>query len=93
MRIESCNLILTYDTGSERIPRLYRFLRQNLFWLQRSIFCGQVGKKGVDNLEFHLKPLIDPSYDSIYFFRLNYPFTLEIESWGRDSGDFASWRC
>lgn len=89
MILENCNLLLTYDTGSERIPRLYRFLRQNYFWLQRSIFCGQVGRKTVGKLVSDLAPLIDPGYDSVYLFQLNYPFTLSIETWGRDLGGLA----
>ncbi|QTX32144.1 CRISPR-associated endonuclease Cas2 [Aminithiophilus ramosus] len=86
MKIERCNLILTYDTAADRIPPIYRYLQKNFFWLQRSIFCGQIGKNGTDRLERQLRPLIDPSYDSVYLFQLRYPFTMEVETWGKTEG-------
>ena len=45
------------------------FLRQNLFWIQNSVFEGEVTKSEYNSIISGLNNIIDPNEDSVIIYR------------------------
>ncbi|MCL2156422.1 MAG: CRISPR-associated endonuclease Cas2 [Methanobrevibacter sp.] len=62
-------LIIVYDIKVERVNKVKSFLRQNLFWIQNSVFEGEVTKSEYNSITFGLTNIIDSNEDSIIIYR------------------------
>jgi len=62
-------LIIVYDIKVERVNKVKSFLRQNLFWIQNSVFEGEVTKSDFNYIKSGLNDIIDLNEDSIIIFR------------------------
>jgi CRISPR-associated protein Cas2 len=62
-------LIIVYDIKAERVNKVKSFLRQNLFWIQNSVFEGEVTKSEFTYIKSELNNIIDSKEDSIIIFR------------------------
>lgn len=61
-------LIIVYDIKVERVNKVKSFLRQHLFWIQNSVFEGEVTKSQFQEIKTKLKEIIDENEDSIIIF-------------------------
>ena len=61
-------VIIVYDIKVERVNKVKSFLRQYLFWIQNSVFEGEITKSHYKKIEEGLKIIIDPQEDSIIIF-------------------------
>lgn len=86
MQLDKFNVFLAYDLGTRRIPKVYKYLSGRLHWQQRSLFCGELDRRGTLRLRAGLEPLVDLSHDRILFLRLRYPYPLETVTWGLNEG-------
>lgn len=62
-------LIIVYDIKVERVNKVKSFLRQNLFWIQNSVFEGEVTKSEFLKIKSGLRDIINSDEDSIIIFR------------------------
>ncbi|MDR2624586.1 MAG: CRISPR-associated endonuclease Cas2 [Methanobrevibacter sp.] len=62
-------LIVVYDIKVERVNNVKKFLRQNLFWVQNSVFEGEVTESEFNYITNGLKKVIDEEKDSIIIYK------------------------
>ena len=62
--------ILVYDVGEERIEKVRKFLRQYMYWIQNSVFEGEISEYELKIIQQNVSKMIDEN-DSvlIYIFR------------------------
>lgn len=63
--------IAVYDIASEtRLPRVLKTFRKYLFWIQNSVFEGELNETQFKSLKEDLKKVINKQEDSILFFNV-----------------------
>mgnify|MGYP001184719548 CR=1 FL=1 len=64
-------VILVYDVGEERVARVLKKCRQYLYWVQNSVFEGDISPGRLKRLKRELEGLVHQKEDSviIYEFR------------------------
>ena len=64
-------IIIVYDIGVERVNKVKSYLRTELYWIQNSVFEGEVTSSQFKRIKTNLKKIIDKEKDSviIYSFR------------------------
>lgn len=67
-------VIIVYDIKVERVNKVKSFLRQHLFWIQNSVFEGEVSRSEFQKIKNGLLDIIDEE-DSIII----YPFEFFSE--------------
>ena len=61
-------LIIVYDIKVDRVNKIKSFLRQYLYWIQNSVFEGEVSKSEFKIIKDGLKEIIEEDEDSIILF-------------------------
>ncbi|WP_334139607.1 CRISPR-associated endonuclease Cas2, partial [Thermovirga lienii] len=77
------NTVVIYDVGQKRVAKVHKLLSGYLFWEQNSVFSGNLSLKVLRKVLFKVDSLIDPREDCVYCYRLKYPFSLQVERWGK----------
>jgi len=62
--------IFVYDVGQKRVGRIHKFLKKYLFWIQNSVFEGELTEGTLAEVIAGLKKLIKMEIDSIIIFEL-----------------------
>ncbi|MDR0911087.1 MAG: CRISPR-associated endonuclease Cas2 [Methanobrevibacter sp.] len=62
-------LIIVYDIKVERVNKVKKFLRENLFWIQNSVFEGEVTNSEYNTIMTGLENIIEEDEDSIIIFK------------------------
>ncbi|WP_067258253.1 CRISPR-associated endonuclease Cas2 [Methanobrevibacter cuticularis] len=75
-------LIIVYDIKVERVNKVKSFLRQNLFWVQNSVFEGEVTKSEYLNIESGLNDIININEDSIIMYKFRTDDMMQKEILG-----------
>jgi len=63
-------IIIVYDINVDRVNKVKSFLRQHLFWIQNSVFEGEVTESQLKEIMTKLKDIIDEDADSIIIFKI-----------------------
>lgn len=63
-------VLLVYDVDVSRVPKVCKFLRRYLHWVQNSVFEGELRESQLEEVRLGLRELIDPTSDSIYLYRV-----------------------
>lgn len=73
-------LIIVYDIKVDRVNKVKSFLRQYLFWIQNSVFEGEVTKSEFKIIKYGLKEIIEEDEDSIilYNFKMEKMMNKEV---------------
>lgn len=73
-------IILVYDIGQKRVAKILKICRKYLYWVQNSVFEGEITPANLVKLKTELNRKIDPEYDSviIYSFRTTKYSSIEI---------------
>lgn len=66
-------VIIVYDIKVERVNKVKSFLRQYLFWIQNSVFEGEVSKSEFKIIHDGLMNIIDTECDSVIIYKLRMP--------------------
>lgn len=66
-------LILVYDVEAKRVAKICKRLRQRLNWVQNSVFEGEVTEADFSRIRHDLAKLMDLTYDSVLFYRIDNP--------------------
>jgi CRISPR-associated protein Cas2 len=82
--------IVVYDVSQSRVAKVLKHCRRYLYWVQNSVFEGQITSAQLRIMKDGLRKIIDPSEDSviIYTFRtMKYSSveTLGVKKGGEDS--------
>lgn len=73
-------LIIVYDIKVDRVNKVKSFLRQYLYWIQNSVFEGEVTKSEFKIIKDGLKEIIEEDEDSIilYNFQMKKMMNREV---------------
>lgn len=73
-------LIIVYDIKVDRVNKVKSFLRQYLYWIQNSVFEGEVTKSEFKIIKYGLKEIIEEDEDSIilYNFKMEKMMNREV---------------
>ena len=80
------HVIIAYDIGVERLPKVYRIMKQYLNWVQNSAFEGDLTAGQLEELRLKVYEVIDQSKDCIVVFSMDNPKWLEKKIWGHEKG-------
>jgi len=64
------NYIVVYDIGQKRVARVHKLMKKYLFWIQNSVFEGELTKSQFEKMKIELKKIIKKDIDSIIIFEL-----------------------
>ena len=73
-------VIIVYDVKVERVNKVKSFLRQYLFWIQNSVFEGELTNSEFKKVNNGLREIINEECDSviIYKFMMEESLTREV---------------
>ncbi|WP_132996417.1 CRISPR-associated endonuclease Cas2 [Sporanaerobacter acetigenes] len=73
-------VILVYDIGEKRVAKVLKTCRKYLYWVQNSVFEGQISEANLTKLKVELGRIINYEQDSIiiYSFRTTKYSNVEI---------------
>ena len=63
-------VIIVYDVNVDRVNKVKAFLRQYLFWIQNSVFEGEVSESEFKLINDGLVKIIDEDLDSVIIYKL-----------------------
>ena len=75
-------VIIVYDVKVERVNKVKSFLRQHLFWIQNSVFEGELTNSEFKKLSDGLMNIIDKESDSVIIYKLMMEESLTREVLG-----------
>ena len=75
-------VVIVYDINVERVNKVKSFLRQHLFWIQNSVFEGEVTESEFELIYKGLMEIIDTDVDSIIIYKLRMAELLNREVLG-----------
>ncbi len=77
-------VLLVYDVDVSRVPKVCKFLRRYLHWVQNSVFEGELRESQLEEVRWGLKQLIDAERDSIYIYRVRDQKWIDKEILGQE---------
>ncbi|NHV60736.1 MAG: CRISPR-associated endonuclease Cas2 [Candidatus Verstraetearchaeota archaeon] len=80
-------VIMVYDVGQERIPKVLNIGRRYLTWIQNSVFEGEISEANFIKLKDELSRVIEKEGDSVTFFILRTTAYLKKETLGITKGE------
>ena len=75
-------VIIVYDINVDRVNKVKAFLRQYLFWIQNSVFEGEVSEIEFELIYKGLMGIIDEDVDSVIIYKLRMQELLNREVLG-----------
>ena len=75
-------VIIVYDINVDRVNNVKAFLRQYLFWIQNSVFEGEVSESEFKLIYNGLMKIIDENVDSVIIYKLRMAELLNREVLG-----------
>ncbi|WP_299526198.1 CRISPR-associated endonuclease Cas2 [uncultured Methanobrevibacter sp.] len=75
-------VIIVYDIKVDRVNKVKSFLRQYLFWIQNSVFEGEVSESEFKIIHEGLMNIIDEEFDSIIIYKLRMAEVMNREVLG-----------
>lgn len=75
-------VIIVYDINVDRVNKVKSFLRQHLFWIQNSVFEGEVTESEFEVIYKGLLEIIDEDIDSVIIYKLRMVELLNREVLG-----------
>ncbi len=79
-------IILVYDVGEKRVAKVLKKCRQYLYWVQNSVFEGEITPAKLKMLKEELKRIIDKTEDSVIIYNLRTTKYASREVIGLDKG-------
>lgn len=77
-------IVLVYDVDVSRVPKVCKFLRRYLHWVQNSVFEGELRESQLEEVRWGLRQLIDAERDSIYIYRVRDQKWIDKEILGQE---------
>jgi CRISPR-associated protein Cas2 len=81
-------VIVTYDVDIKRVDKVRKVLRKYLNWVQNSVFEGEITLSNLTRCKLEIKQIICEG-DSVYFYQIKNPRTLNKEIIGKDKNIYS----
>ena len=84
-------VVLVYDVNRSRIPMVHKVCKRYLYWVQNSVFEGEITKEKLKKLVSELEKIIDKNEDSILivkFITKNSAKQIKLGLYKGSGGDF-----
>ncbi len=75
-------VIIVYDVNVERVNKVKSFLRQYLYWIQNSVFEGELTRSEFRKVSDGLMEIIDEEFDSVIIYKLMMEESLDRQVLG-----------
>jgi CRISPR-associated protein Cas2 len=62
-------VIIVYDIKVERVNKVKSYLRENIYWVQNSVFEGEITPSEYEKITKKLKEIINEEEDSIIIYK------------------------
>ncbi len=79
-------VILTYDIKEERVAKILKICRKYLYWVQKSVFEGEITEAKLEKLKTELRKTIKLEEDSILIYTFNNTWYTKKEVIGIEKG-------
>ncbi len=79
-------VILVYDVNEKRVAKALKTCRKYLYWVQNSVFEGELSESNYKKLKFELTRIIHNDEDSVIFYTFRSTRYSERESLGLKKG-------
>jgi CRISPR-associated protein Cas2 len=79
-----------YDVNIKKVSKINKILRKYLYWVQNSVFEGEISESNFMELEIELSNIIDPNIDSIIIFMFNKPKWINKKILGKEKGSVSN---
>lgn len=79
-------VILVYDIGEKRVAKVLKTCRKYLYWVQNSVFEGEISDANLTKLKFELDRIIDEDKDSILIYSFRTTKYSNVETMGIKKG-------
>jgi CRISPR-associated protein Cas2 len=83
-------IILVYDIGVKRVAKVLKKCRQYLYWVQNSVFEGEITPAKFKKLKDELAKIIDKKEDSVVIYNLRTTKYSSREILGLEKGGQAN---
>ncbi|MEM2047039.1 MAG: CRISPR-associated endonuclease Cas2 [Candidatus Jordarchaeales archaeon] len=80
-------VIMVYDVGEERLPKILSIGRKYLTWIQNSVFEGEISDANFIRLKDKLSKAINREHDAITFYILRTTAYMKKENLGIIKGE------
>ena len=79
-------MILVYDVSEKRVAKVLKKCREYLYWVQNSVFEGEITEAKFKKLKEELKRIIDKEEDSVVIYNLRTTKYSSREVMGQQKG-------
>ena len=79
-------VILVYDISEKRVAKVLKKCREYLYWVQNSVFEGEIREAKFKKLKEELKRIIDREEDSVVIYNLRTTKYSSREVMGQQKG-------
>lgn len=83
-------IILVYDIGQKRVGKMLKLCRQNLNWIQNSVFEGALTPSQLNELKMKAKKIMVAEEDSLIIFTSRNEEWLKKEVIGKEKNELGS---
>ncbi len=63
-------VIIVYDVNVKRVNNIRKFLRQHLYWVQNSVFEGEISLSQLEAIKYGISKIINEKEDSVRIYIL-----------------------
>jgi CRISPR-associated protein Cas2 len=77
-------VVLVYDIGERRVGKMLKLCRKYLYWIQNSVFEGEISEVKLEELKYKAKKLMHEEIDSLIVFKSREERWLEKEIIGHE---------
>jgi len=79
-------VILVYDINVKRVQKVLKICRKYLYWVQNSVFEGEITEAKLEKLKKELKNVINDEEDSIIIYKFKTSWYTDRELIGVKKG-------
>ncbi len=77
-------VIAVYDIGEKRVGKMLKLFRKYLFWIQNSVFEGEITPAKLEELKLKANQIMDTDTDSLIIFTSRNEKWLEKQIIGKE---------
>jgi CRISPR-associated protein Cas2 len=79
-------IILVYDINEKRVSKILKICRKYLYWVQNSVFEGEITEAKFEKLKTEIKKCINTKEDSVIIYTFNFDWYTKREILGKEKG-------
>ncbi len=79
-------VILVYDVNIKRVTKVLKVCRKYLYWVQNSVFEGEISPAKLEKLKMEISRIIKPDEDSVIIYTFRNSWYTSRETLGLKKG-------